>query len=150
MVIETTVTRMDAILNFILTHLSFLYKEFKFVFVDSLVSDSFGGDAYLVLSSENLKLRFVSDRDQLFLEFQSKIAEGKNSWHSIDVIKQLTTNEICDNAILDENHARFLKAKFPEIYRLFFSENAKETIIKLKKLEKERAKRMFAKLNSGH
>ena len=135
---------MDAILKFILTYLSFLYKEFKFVFVDSLVSDSFGGDSYLVLSSEYLKLRFVSDRGQLFLEFQSRVADGKNSWHSIDVIKQLTTKEICDNAVLDENHVRFLKDKFPEINRLFSQENAKETVTKLKKLEKERAKRMFA------
>lgn len=97
----------------------------------------------MVLSSQTINLRFVSDRDQLFLDFQSRMADSGNSWHSIDVVRELISGEISDSAELNEDYANFLETKFQDISCLFSEKNAIGTVKKLKALEKKRSKRMF-------
>ncbi|MGR3344068.1 MAG: hypothetical protein ACU0DI_12730 [Paracoccaceae bacterium] len=133
---------MDTILKYLLAHMSFLYKEFGFIFVDSMNSNSFG-DGYLTLRSDRFELRFVSDRSQLFLDFRSLKCDKRNNWHSIDIVRQLITGRVHDSAILNDQSPIFLKENYNVIRELFSPQKAGDTVAKLKKLESERAKRLF-------
>ncbi len=135
--------KMDEILRFLLTNFSFVYNDYGFKFVDSMSSKSFGGDGYITLQSDHMEIRILSDRNQMFLDFRSLKYDKKNDWHSIDVIKQLITGNVCDNAVLDEKTVSNVKDNFSDICELFAPPDASETVSELKKLEFERSKRLF-------
>ncbi|MDL2320843.1 hypothetical protein LJC47_00640 [Desulfosarcina sp. OttesenSCG-928-B08] len=80
---------MDEILKFILDHCSFLYKKFGFKFVDSLLSESFGGDALLVLEAHGMQIQFIRDRSQLIFLLKPK---DTKEWCSIDIFRMM----LCD------------------------------------------------------
>ncbi len=134
---------MDEILKYLVSHCSFLYERNRYRFVDSYVSDAFGGDSFLVLASETMQIRFVRDRGQLFLDYRSAQQEGNESWYSIDVVRQLMTGKNECHSLMNEENAHFLKANLDEIERLFSEANLKETLRRLKKLEKEISKNLF-------
>ena len=134
---------MDKILRFLLKHCSFLYKEYGYKFTDSRVSDSFGGDAFLALSSDSLKVRFCLDRGQLFFDFQSKHKNGSNSWYSIDIVRQLVTKEESYFSLMDKENAIFLKRNIDKIHELFSNQQIKETTKELNKLKRIRSKKLF-------
>jgi 3-isopropylmalate dehydratase small subunit len=123
-------------------HCSFLYSQKMFRFVDSEVSESFG-NAFLVLKHDNLCLRFVKDRDQIFLDFKPVNKKGEKYWFSIDIVKQLVTGKIEESAEMDSEKSAFLKANIDEIEQLFSTTKTETTIKKLKDLERARAKRLF-------
>jgi len=134
---------MDEILRFLLSNLNFIYNDYGFKFIDSMSSKSFGGDGYITLQSDQMEIRILSDRNQMFLDFRSLKFDKKNDWHSIDVIRQLITGNVFDNAVLDEKTASDIKDNFSDICGLFASSEVNETVSKLKKLEFERSKRLF-------
>ena len=134
---------MEKILIFLLKNLSFLYENYNFKFVDSEVSSSFGGDAYLTLESENMQVRIVNDRDQLYLEFRSIKHDKPNDWHTSDIIYQMITNQIIGTSLLDSKVASLIKDKFATICESFYPENAEKSVSRFKILERERSKRMF-------
>jgi len=133
---------MEEILRYLMKHCSFLYSPNKFRFVDSDSSDSFG-NALLVLEHQDLRLQFIRDRGQLFLDFQPRSINNKREWFSIDNVKQLVTGKIEPSAEMDSEKAEFLKIHLDEIEQLFSTTNVQSTIKKLKVLERERAKRLF-------
>jgi hypothetical protein len=51
-----------------------------------MVSTHFGGDAFLV-ASDGLRLRFVRDRGQLFLEVQARLPEIESMFSSKESFK---------------------------------------------------------------
>ena len=79
---------MDEILRYLKKHCSFLYSPNQFRIVDSGSSESFGNE-FLVLEHEEMQMKFVNDRDQIFLDFQPTIKKRKNDWFSIDIVKQM-------------------------------------------------------------
>lgn len=133
---------MEDILQYLMKHCSFLYSPNRFRFVDSGSSESFG-NAFLVLEHEDLRLRFVKDRGQIFLDFQPTSKKQKGEWFSIDIVKQMVTGEIEPSAEMDSKKAKFLKTNLDEIEQLFSTVNMESTIKKLKELERARAKRLF-------
>jgi len=133
---------MNEILQFLLAHCSFLYETNRFKFVDSLVAEESFGNALLVLSSSILKLRFVRDRSQLFLDFQSVQQKGEMHWHSIHTVRQLITGEKQRSAELNEDYAAFLREHLDEIERRFSKDRLKETLVALGELERIRAKEL--------
>ena len=133
---------MEDILQYLMKHCSFLYSPNLFRFVDSGSSESFG-NAFLVLEHEDLRLQFVKDRGQIFLDFQSTSKKQKEEWFSIDIVKQMVTGEIEPSAEMDSKKAKFLKTNLDEIEQLFSTVNMESTIKKLKELERARAKRLF-------
>jgi len=133
----------DRILEILLKHLSFLYNECGFNFVESKVGKTFGSDAYLILSSDTLRLRFVSDRAQLFLDFQSIKCDKENDWHSMDVVKELLTNDVPSSSVLSDEYINFLVANFEQICGMFSVDNACHTIEKIYNLEKKITRDMF-------
>jgi len=134
---------MDKILEYLLKNLSFIYNQYEFKFVDSMTSSSFGGDGYLTLRSDYIEIRITNDRDQLFLDFRSTEFDKDNEWHSVDLIKQLITGIIDDTSMLNDDIAASVKENFSRIRKLFDLEKAKDTVMQLRKLEAERAKRLF-------
>lgn len=138
---------MDEILTFLVCHCSFLYKDYGFRFVDSEVTKHFGGDAYVIMASGDLRLSFISDRGQLFLDFQCvaplKKGQVDKSWYSIDLVRQLITAEEGYRSILDEENAKFLRTHFPAIQELFNSKNFAKVRDRLLELKRVRSKTLF-------
>jgi hypothetical protein len=133
---------MEEILRYLMKHCSFLYAPNQFRFDDSGSSESFE-NAFLVLEHEDLRLKFVKDRGQLFLDFQPTSSKRKKDWFSIDIVKQMVTGNIEPSAEMDTEKAMFLKNNLDEIEQLFSTANLENTIKKLKELERQRAKRLF-------
>jgi len=133
---------MEEILRYLMKHCSFLYSPNRFRFVDSGSSESFG-NAFLVLEHKEMRLQFVKDRGQIFLDFQPTSIKHKGDWFSIDIVKQLVTGKIEASAEMDSEKVEFLKNNLDEIEPLFSTANMEGTIKKLKELERARAKRLF-------
>lgn len=133
---------MKKILNFIINHCLFLFEKYGFRFIDSLYSKSFGGDAYITLESEIMKIRFTLDRGQFFIDFASS-KKHKSSWYSIDLISQFITGRVELTSVIDSHYTHFFVENMAVIYDYFSEENVEETLNKLTKLAKERAKRLF-------
>jgi len=131
---------MEKVLQFIKKHCSFLYSPYTFQIIETDLSESFG-NALVILEDDDLRLQFVKDRDQLFLDFQP--TSNKKEWFSIDIVKQLVTGNIEPSAEMDSEKAEFLKNHLDEIKLLFSPKNLIGTIKKLKDLERARAKRLF-------
>ncbi len=134
---------MTEILRFLTDWLAFLYARGRFWFVDSGVSTSFGGDAYLVLESDAMRIRLIRDRAQLFMDFQARGDDGEMDWYSIDVVRRLLTGERQETAELSPDYARFLEEHVDEIERRFSPAEMPATRKALKDLEKRRAKELF-------
>ena len=135
---------MAEILEFLVRYCSFLWTSGRYRIAESQIAPSFGGDAYLVISSESLRLRFVRDRGQLFLDFQEGDAVPKGDWYSIDLVRRLITGERQDTAELGEDYAVFLRYSFPEIESRFANvELVSDTKRQLHDLERIRAKELF-------
>jgi hypothetical protein len=83
--------KLEKILKFLSTDLSFLFRVFHFRINDSEFSESFGGSGYIVLVKDNLKIRLIQSRDGIFLEF----GENKKipKWYSFDLILRLISND---------------------------------------------------------
>ncbi len=133
---------MEEILRYLMKHCSFLYAPNLFRFVDSGSSESFG-NAFLVLEHEDLRLQFVRDRGQIFLDFQPTSKKHKSNWFSIDIIQQMVTGKIETSAEMDSEKEEFLKTNLDKIEQLFSTANMDSTIKKLRELERARAKRLF-------
>jgi hypothetical protein len=133
---------MTEILRFLIDHARFLYAPGRYRFVDSGTSTSFGGDAFLTLASDALRIRLISDRGQLFADFQGADNGGSLDWYSIDVVRRLITGERPATAELSADYADFLERHLDEIERRF-SKEGPSTVRALKELEKARAKELF-------
>jgi len=134
---------MDEILEFLLKHGSFLYKEKGCKFVDSRCSNSFGGDALLVLASDKIRFRLVRDRSQLFADFQEVDPLSDDEWFSIDIVRKHLTGELEYQSEMTPENAKFVRENFEEIESLFDPTCLTVTRKQLHKLEAERAKKLF-------
>ncbi len=133
---------MNKLLEFIIAHFGYLYDELDCRFADSQVH---GPNAVLVFEVEELRLRFVRDRSQIFVDFQNRRRGSRNPWFSFGVVRQLITGEIGGSEEMDAEKALYIHRQFSEIKSAFADVNAKETEITLKKLEHERGERLFGK-----
>jgi hypothetical protein len=134
---------MTEILRYLIEWLSFLYAPGRYRFVDSGTSTSFGGDAFLILESDVMRIRLIRDRGQMFMDFQSCAERGEMDWYSIDVVRRLLTGQRQESAELSPDYARFLEERLDEIERRFSDGEISATRKALKSLEKTRAKELF-------
>ena len=134
---------MTQILLFIATYMGYLWKNSRFRVAGSEVATSFGGDALLLVESEQVRLRFVSDRAQLFLDLQPASADGNDEWYSIDLVRRLLLGHREGSAVLDSSYADFLNQHLDEIEARFVGERWPETRAELKTLKVRRAKELF-------
>lgn len=133
---------MNQLLELLIKHFSFLYDEYECRFADSQV---YGPDAMLVLESGNLRLRFVRDRSQMFVDFQHKRRKLSNQWYSFGVVRQLVTSDVGGSEELDSEKAEYIRAHFLKIKAAFSSERLKVSERDLANFEQERGERLFGK-----
>lgn len=131
---------MNELLKFIILHFSFLYNDYDARFVDSKVDRS---NALLTMELGELKLRFVRDKSQVFLDFQGRSGTDQNNWFSYDVVQQHITKVVLDDACVDGKKAKVLQQHIGEIVAMFSGDELNNTEAALRQLERERAKRMF-------
>lgn len=131
---------MNELLSYLIEHLAFLYTDYGARFVDSEVR---GPQASLVLEMIDLRLRIVSDRSQLFLDFQSTHHPDPDDWFSFDIVRRFITGEVVDSAELDEAKIAFTKEHLVEIAKAFSAEDHRATEWIMHKFEQERAQRLF-------
>ncbi|MET7283780.1 hypothetical protein ABZS29_36460 [Kribbella sp. NPDC005582] len=134
---------MTLILAFIATHMGFLWDEARFRIAGSEVSTVNGGDALLVVESDVLRLQFVRDRGQLFLDFQPVSGGAASEWFSVDLLRRLMSGQPETSGLLDEGYAAFIGQNLDTIEGLFRTERWPETRAELKALEIKRAKELF-------
>ena len=133
---------MEEFIQYVKKHFSFLFSPYQFRIIESQSSESFG-NALVILEYEDLLLKIVKDRDQIFLDFQPASKKSKLNWFSIDIVKQMITGKIEPSAEMNSRNVEFLKDNLDQIKQLFSKENTLDTIKVLKKLERELAKRLF-------
>lgn len=122
--------------------MGFLWEGARFRISDSKVTTSNGGDALLYVESESVRLRFVLDRGQLFLDMQS-ISSAKGEWFSIDLIRRMFFGNREATAVLDESYASFLESHLDQVEERFDANRWVETRRQLKSIKVKRAKEMF-------
>lgn len=132
----------EQILRFLLADGGYLLVEDGFRIVDSLATNVFGGDGYLVLENAALRLRFTVDRGQMFLDVQPAVKKP-GAWYSIDLVRQLVEGEVEHSAVFDAHFADFLHELRSAIYEAFSPESRKATHKRLAELRKDRERRMF-------
>lgn len=140
------IVSMRNILEFIVRFCPFLCADAKYRNVDSEVSNVFGGDVYLTIESEVLRMRFTRDRAQLFLDVQGARAEAGKKWFSIDLVKRLLTGERQRTAEFDKSYAIFLRNSIQEIeLRFSGTDRYRETTTKLRAIERQRSRELFGR-----
>jgi hypothetical protein len=130
------------ILEFLLQYFKFLLLSERFHIVDSVVFGSFGGDAQLTITSEVIKMRFMRDRSQLFLDFQSTEQKTERNWFSIDIVARLLGKNR-DTSVLDEEWAEFVRDHLDDIEVLFSPDSLPMSVTAFHQYERERARKMF-------
>jgi hypothetical protein len=129
---------MAEILLYLARNCTFLFRPGWLRFVDSRVDESFGGDAYVVLESTTLRLRFTRDRGQLLLSFQA--IEGRASeWFSPGLLRSLLMGDRGGSEVLNEEWAAFLGTSLDELER----RQREATLQGLHQAAKSRAKELF-------
>lgn len=134
---------MASIIAFIAAHMGFLWDGDRYRITSSEVATSNGGDAVLVVESEELRLRIVRDRGQLFLDFQPSFSSFDGDWFSVDLLRRLQTGKREQTAELDERYAAFVRDNLQEIERSFSETEWAGTLTRLKKMKAKRAKELF-------
>lgn len=133
---------MTELLQILISWLSFLYVDGRYRFCDSSVSDSFGGDAALTLTSDLLRWRLVRDRGQVFLDCQP-VGEDDTLWYSTDLLVRLLTGEKVESAELDEPTAKWIEGNLANIEGRFTAASRQQTMQEMRELKRRRAKEMF-------
>ena len=133
---------MTQILSFLAAFMGYLWDGARFRITGSQVSTSNGGDAVLVVESAVLRLRFVQDRSQLFLDLQSSSGWPKD-WFSVDLVRRLYLGQREYSAVLDESYAEFLRDHLADLELRFAPDRQAETYAELEKLKKLSAKERF-------
>lgn len=141
--VVTEAAGMMKILRFLADYCAFLFLPGRFRFVDSESSKSFGGDAFVVLESDTLRLRFVDDRDDLTLDVQAVFNRPDDPWPSFDLVQWLVSGERPDSSLLKPDKAKFLEEHLAEVERLFSSDRAAETMKELGQLGMIRARERY-------
>lgn len=141
---------MHQILAFLVMHMPYLWDGARFRITDSMATTHNAGDSLLVVASDSLVLRFVSDRAQLLLDLRprAELAERpsgreRGDWWSVDLVRRLLTGERQVTVLLGEDHAVFLREHLDEIEAAFGSERWDETRRGLVAVRQQRSDEMW-------
>ncbi len=134
---------MALIIAFIAAHMGFLWEQARFRIAGSEVTSINGGNAFLLVESDVLRLRFVCDRGQLLLDFQPVAGDTVSDWFSVDLIRRLLLGKPETSGLLDESYATFIGQHLGAIEDCFRGERWPATQAELKRLKVKRAKELF-------
>jgi hypothetical protein len=134
---------MTKILAFIAAHMGYLWTGARFRIAGSEVTTENGGNAFLLVESDDLRLRFVCDRKQLLLDFQPVNNLDDAEWYSVDLIRRLYLGEREPSGLLDVSYAKFIGDHLDDIEERFMDASWSTTEAALKKLKVKRAQELF-------
>jgi len=140
--VETS-EKMKKLLILLAENFEWLFSDYGFKIIHSEYSPTFGGEGVVSLTNSILRIDLVSDRHRAFVEFSPITGWKSGETVTFDLIKQLLTNEVCDETMITTSQIEFLKSNFEEIISIFESNKNMETLKKFKALKKERARRLF-------
>lgn len=134
---------MEIILAYLIEHASFLYREYKCRFVDSVFSQAYGGDSIVVLESPGLRLRILTERKVLSCDFQALHKRDELDWYSLDLFRKIFLSEPEFHGGLESENTRFLREYFHLIEQVLSEENYPDTYEKLEAVTRLRVKQLF-------
>lgn len=134
---------MEQILEFVVAHMGYLWRDARFRITGSEVTTSNGGNSIVVIESELLRMRLMTDRRQLFIDFQPVHTGRPKEWYSVDIIRRFYRGERETSGVLDASYAGFVGDHLDEIESLFSPNQWEITREELIKLERKRSKEMF-------
>ena len=117
-----------------------VFQTRVFDVVETQDSASFG-DSFAVAESDAFRLRFLIDRDQIFIDISA--LKRPDTWHDLSLVKNLIEGTSIDSTADIPELAAFLEQNFAEIEKIFKGENLDATETALKELKRERAEQMF-------
>jgi hypothetical protein len=113
------------------------------------------GDGLIVLQTEDLRLRFVRDRGQVYADVAPSGQIG-DDWHQLQRVKEFLHRHDSPAADSDARRAVgidelgvWLKANYERVRTLFSVAAYPSARDALKKFEKEKAEQMFGKFTPG-
>jgi len=130
---------MTTILAFIVAHMGFLWERARFQIVGSEVSEVNGGNAELLVASPTLRLRFLLDRDELYLDLQPAHVEGPREWYDVALVRRFVLGTDDPPAMLGPEDATFLRDRLAAVESAFAPGAWEETRSRLRALRKKRA-----------
>jgi len=133
---------MNSLNEYVVLNFHVLLHKFCYILNEELNSNSKSGNAYMIFSNNNIKLRFILDRDQIFLDLLG-LHDKKNNWFSIGLIRNEILNEGDFHDLINEENISLLNDKYELIERMFKKSKIENTIKSLKIQEKLRAKKLF-------
>lgn len=136
-------SEMKNLLMILAKHFDWLFTEHGFRITYSDYSDTFGGEGLIRLENDILRIDLINDRDRVFLNFLPREGWKESDSVSYDLIRQILTKEICDDAKFQPSQAEFLRTNFAEIISLFAVRDKKDLLRKFDTLKKQRAQRLF-------
>ena len=132
---------MKILLEFLSRYCLSLFEKHGFKFSDSGMGRNPAAGAWVLLDSKDMQIYICNERDELTWEMRSLHDSNKKNWFSIDLISKLLGHST-DTGLMNTDNCDFLSENMDEIMARFREEEAQDTIVKLHKLEIERAKRM--------
>jgi hypothetical protein len=122
--------------------MGFLWERARYRITSSSVSKSNGGSAILIVESEVLRLRFISDRRQLMLDMQPTF-EAAPSWCQADLVQRLLDNGGPRSGLLEESYAFWMKHHLSEIEDLFRRDAWEATYERVLAIQRVREREMW-------
>jgi hypothetical protein len=125
------------------THFSALLKNKGFRIIAEDHSDERFGNAFMDVESPEFRLRFVSDRGQVFVEIGSNTPDNK--WLELRVVRSLVLDR--DLLQIEEYNelALFLEQHYSTLAAMFNSENISETTLRYYELKEKRQRKLHPK-----
>lgn len=133
---------MTQILAFIASHMGFLWVKARFRITGSEATTINGGNALLFIESDILRMRFMCDRGELFLDFQP-VESRETEWFSVDITQRFFRNPKDSGGLLSKDSVDFVCQNLNAIEERFSANRWPEVRVELKKLEAKRAKERF-------
>lgn len=121
--------------DIISTHFSSLLKNRGFKLIAEEHSDERFGNAFMDFESPEFRLRFVSDRGQVFVDIGS--STPNNKWFELRFVRSLVLGKYTLQIEQYKELALFLEQYYTTLATMFNSQNIAETIQRLKKFIEE-------------
>jgi len=134
---------MDQILSFIRKYMPSLLNTDRYKVAEVNETAVNGGDSIVVVISSGVQFRFITDRDQLFLDLRPPTSQKEKDWYSIDLVYRLLTGERLGTSILSPEYADFVRTRLSDIERKFGPDEWPQTEKGLIGVQRKRSKEMF-------
>ncbi len=136
---------MKDLLILLATKYLWLFETYRFRIVDSQCNTSFGGQGFIELENGVLRLRFIKDRGEPYVEVVPLLLPDwpEDSAITVDLLYQEIVGEIRDVTVVCNETTEFLRENFAAVSELFQGGSGESLHKRFSTLKSARAKRLF-------